>query len=108
MVTAVGAVGAGGASGGNSAIEVLQRKMGDLMKKLREATQDQSPGAKERLKLLQIQIQALQTQIAQLQSAAAQKAALEQLKHQQELAAADARKAKSSEATVGTVVDTTA
>ncbi len=107
MIKAVGSsASTGGALSSNSAIEVLQAKMGDLMKKLREATQDTSPGAKERLKLLQIQIQALQTQIQQLQSAAAQKAALEQLKHQQELAATE--KKKSHDATVGSIVDTVA
>ncbi len=106
MIKAVGSSTSSSASSSNNAIEVLQAKMGDLMKKLREATQDTSPGAKERLKLLQIQIQALQTQIGQLQSAAAQKAALEQLKHQQELAAAE--KKKSNHATVGSIVDTVA
>ncbi|MES2160949.1 MAG: FlxA-like family protein [Pseudomonadota bacterium] len=107
MIKAVGSgAGASNVSSSNNAIEVLQAKMGDLMKKLREATQDTSPGAKERLKLLQMQIQALQTQIQQLQSAAAQKAALEQLKRQQELAAAEKR--KSNDTTLGSVVDTLA
>ncbi len=123
MVKAVGssAVAAGGASGGSSPIAGLQKKMGELMIKLRDATRDMSPGAKERLKLLQVQIQAVQTQIQQLQSLDAQKAALEQLK-QQELdagakrqqepaagsvaSAADRR--KSNDSTVGSVVDTTA
>lgn len=107
MIKAVGSgAGTSSTSSGTNAIEVLQAKMGDLMKKLREATQDTSPGAKERLKLLQMQIQALQTQIQQLQSAAAQKAALEQLKHQQELAAAE--KKKLTDTTLGSVVDTLA
>ncbi|NVD74279.1 hypothetical protein D0T24_01985 [Duganella sp. BJB480] len=112
MVKALGSstAAASSASGGNSAIEVLQAKMGELIKKLRDATQDRSPGAKERLKLIQIQIQALQTQIEQLQSQAAQKAALEQLKHQQEQAASAKRQraSKDASATVGSVVDTTA
>lgn len=91
--------------------------MGELMKELRDATKDTSPGAKERLKLLQVQIQAVQTQIQQLLSADAQKAALEQLKLQQESAANAERQgeraasasewAKSKDSTVGSVVDTT-
>lgn len=92
------------------------------MKLVRDASKDTSPGAKERMKLLQLQIQSVQTQIQQLQSMAAQKAASEQLKHQQELAAnakrqhesvaagatAHAEKKKSHDSTVGSVVDTTA
>ena len=126
MVRALGSstVAAGGASNGNSAIAGLQKKMGELMTKLRDATKDTSPGAKERLKLLQVQIQAVQTQIQQLQSADAQKAALEQLKQQQDAAAsakqqnepaagsaaaaAERAKSKSQDATLGSVVDTTA
>ncbi|MBJ7309660.1 hypothetical protein ACFOLJ_03595 [Rugamonas sp. CCM 8940] len=94
------------------------------MTKLRDVSKDTTPGAKERLKLLQVQIQAVQTQIQQLLSLDAQKAALDQLKQQQELAAtakrqqepaagsatsaADKPKSKSNDATVGSVVDTTA
>ncbi len=49
--------------------------MTGLIKELRDASQDTSPGAKERLKLLQLAIQACQMQIEQLMNAAAQKAA---------------------------------
>ncbi|WGG49488.1 FlxA-like family protein [Rugamonas sp. DEMB1] len=122
MVRALGSstVAAGSASNSGSAIAGLQKKMGELMKELRDATKDTSPGAKERLKLLQVQIQALQSQIQQLQSADAQKAALEQLKLQQDSAAsakrqsepaagsAAAERAKSKHSMVGSVVDTTA
>ncbi len=113
MVNALGsnAIGASSGSNGNNAMAVLQKKMGDLMKQLRDAAKDTSPGSEERLKLLKILIQAVQLQIQQLQSTAAQKAALEQLKLQQELTAtADAEKAKSksNDSTVGSVVDTIA
>jgi len=56
-------------------MEALQKKMTGLIDKLKEATHDRSPGAKERLKLLQLAIKACQMQIEQLMNAAAQKTA---------------------------------
>ena len=63
------------AGGSRSELEDLQKKMTGLIKELKEAANDQSPGGKERLKLLQLAIQACQMQIERLMNAEAQKAA---------------------------------
>lgn len=54
-----------GASGASTASDLpgLQKKMVALMKDLQDASQDMSPGAKERMKLLQVQVQACAMQI---------------------------------------------
>ncbi|WP_426197466.1 hypothetical protein [Massilia sp. DWR3-1-1] len=52
--------------------------MAALMKEMKDASADRTPGAKERVELLQVRIQACQMQIEQVQAAAAQKAQLKQ------------------------------
>lgn len=116
MVRSVGSgtitAAAGNGSDSSSAIAALQKRLVGLMKELRDVSQDTTPGAKEKLKLLQIQIQAVEMQIQQLQALDAQKAALEQLKRQQEPetanSASDSDRTKSRNSTLGLVVDNSA
>lgn len=87
----------------------LQKKMAALMKDLQDASQDISPGAKERMKLLQVQVQACAMQIQQLESAAAQKALLKKAAepaHAQPIAAGKA--APDVTSTLGSQIDTKA
>ena len=70
---------AGEAAGNPADLAGLQKKMTALMEALEEASKDMSPGAKERIKLLQMQIQACEMQMQQmrqLQADAAQQALL--------------------------------
>lgn len=72
---AAGAARADTAAGSRTELEALQKKMTGLIKQLKDASQDTSPGAKDRLKLLELAIEACQMQIEQLMNADAQKAA---------------------------------
>lgn len=93
--------------GGNrSELEALQKKMTGLLKDLKEAAQDQSPGAKERLKLLQLAIQACQMQIEQLMNAAAQKAAKKAAEAAQEQAGKQAGRRTGANEATGSYIDT--
>lgn len=102
----VGAIGRG-AGDSSSAIAALQKRQLELMKKLQEASKDTSKGAKERLELLQVEIQAVQMQIQLLVAAAAEKAALAQLGDQQKSAAGAAQPEK-ARSNSSSIVDTTA
>lgn len=82
----------------------LQKKMVALMKELEDASKDTSPGAKERIHLLQVQIQACEMHLQQLQAAEAQKALVKQT-----AAASDQReKARDVTSPLGAHIDTQA
>lgn len=91
------------AAGSRTELEALQKKMTGLLKQLKEASHDRSPGAKERLKLLELAIRACQMQIEQLMNAEAQKAA----KKAEEAAESRASKDdKRTTAMIGAQIDT--
>lgn len=92
--------------GNRSELEALQKKMTGLLKELKEAAQDQSPGAKERLKLLQLAIQACQMQIEQLMNAEAQKAAKQAAEAAQDSASKQAQRRTGANEAAGTRIDT--
>lgn len=91
------------AGGSRSELEALQKKMTGLIDKLKEAAHDRSPGAKERLKLLQLAIEACQMQIEQLMNANAQKAAK---KEEKAMEARATKESKNTTTELGTQVDT--
>lgn len=88
------------AAGSRTELEALQKKMTGLMKQLKDASHDTSPGAKERLKLLELAIRACQMQIEQLMNAEAQKAA----KKTED--AAEAKDARRATGAIGALIDT--
>jgi hypothetical protein len=100
---AIGVKSAATGGGSRNEIEALQKKMTDLINQLKEAAHDRSPGAKERLKLLQLAIQACQMQIDQLMSTAAQKAAKKAKESAESDAASDSKHTTSA---LGAQVDT--
>ena len=104
---ASGMANTGMAGGSRSELEALQKKMTGLIKQLKEASHDTSPGAKERLKLLELAIKACQMQIEQLMNADAQKAAKEAAKKAEESAQPDAANGASSSIGIpGAQIDT--
>jgi archaellum component FlaC len=101
--TAASGAGSPSAAGGSrSELEALQKKMTGLVKQLKDASQDTSPGAKKRLEMLQLAIEACQMQIEQLMHAEAQKAA------KKAEVAAPAAAGRSATDMLGTQIDTQA
>jgi hypothetical protein len=90
------------AGGSRSELEALQKKMTGLVKQLKDASQDTSPGAEKRLEMLQLAIEACQMQIEQMLHAEAQKAA------KKAEAGAPAGTGRSATDMLGTQVDTQA
>jgi hypothetical protein len=91
------------AAGSRTELEGLQKKLTGLINQLKEASHDTSPGAKERLKLLELAIRACQMQIEQLMNANAQKEAKKAEKAAESSAANDARRATGA---MGAQIDT--